>query len=186
MFLRCGLVVVLLAWMMSARAEVSVQFEQQGYPVAVRTDETLRQALDRSSPIRQRGQVFYGQTLWQVHWQFWWQPTPQRCAIERTAIQVEVQMQLPEWTSGRADQRAEFDAFVAALERHERGHQQLAEAAGRAIDDALLAMPPADNCAQLEVQAKTLAQRVLDDYREREFDYDFRTNHGETQGAWLK
>lgn len=186
MYLRRGWIIGLLMLAVCARAEVAVQLDQQHYPVSVSRGETLRHALDRSSPIEARGQVFYGRTQWQVQWRFWWRSTAQQCAIERTRVEVDVQMQLPFWRSGDADVRAEFDAFVAALEHHERGHQQLAVAAGRAIDDALLAMPPADHCARLETQANAMAQRLLDDYHAREYDYDFRTNHGETQGAWLE
>ena len=41
-------------------------------------------------------------------------------------------------------------------------------------------------CAALEAEANAQAHRTLEEFRRRERDYDVRTTHGKTQGAWLE
>lgn len=169
-----------------ALADVQNKLDWQHYPVRINEGETLTQALDRSSPIRQRGLVYHATTQWQVQWRFWWQDSSEGCVIERVHTEVEVQIQLPQLVAGTDAEQAEFADYLSALTRHEEGHQQLALAAGEAIDLALQRMPAANQCRALEADAKALGQQLLQRFREREYDYDRRTNHGQTQGAWME
>ncbi|WP_146171201.1 DUF922 domain-containing Zn-dependent protease [Saccharospirillum sp. MSK14-1] len=179
--------VVLLAFMSTAVwAQVHTELDWQPYPVRLAEGETLAEALDRSSPIRQRALVYHATTDWQVQWRFWWQNSDHGCVIERVRTDVTVQIQLPELVDGTAAQQAEFSDYREALRVHEEGHQQFALEAGEAIDRALQQLPPASNCRALEVDANALGHHILERVREREFDYDRRTNHGETQGAWME
>jgi len=169
-----------------ALADVQNTLDWQHYPVRISEGETLAQALDRSSPIRQRGLVFHATTDWQVQWRFWWRDDSDGCVIEQVNTEVEVQIQLPELIAGTDAQRAEFADYLSALTEHEEGHQQLALAAGEAIDLALRRFPVAGTCDALETDANALGQQILQRFQEREFDYDRRTNHGQTQGAWME
>ncbi|MFG1495557.1 DUF922 domain-containing protein [Saccharospirillum sp. HFRX-1] len=186
MFVRWVGMVVLALMSTGAFADVQSELDWQHYPVRINEGETLAQALDRSSPIRSRGLVFHATTDWQVQWRFWWRRTSDGCVIERVRTEVEVQIQVPQLVAGTDAQQAEFADYLSALTQHEEGHQQLALAAGEAIDLALRQFPVADSCAALETDANALGQQLLQRFREREFDYDRRTNHGQTQGAWME
>ena len=169
-----------------ALADVHRELDWQHYPVLLAEGETLAQALDRSSPIRSRGLVYHATTDWQVQWRFWWQNANDGCVIERVRTEVAVQIQLPELIAGTAAQETEFADYLDALTLHEEGHQQLALDAAEAIDLALQQLPAASHCTALEANANALGQQLLQRFREREYDYDRRTNHGQTQGAWME
>lgn len=186
MFVRWVGLVVLLLLSTGTLADVQSELDWQRYPVRIKEGETLAQALDRSSPIRQRGLVYHATTDWQVQWRFWWRNASDGCVIERVRTEVEVQIQVPQLVAGTAAQQAEFADYLDALTQHEEGHQQLALAAGAAIDLGLRQFPVASSCGALETDANALGQQLLQRFREREYDYDRRTNHGQTQGAWME
>lgn len=185
MFLMRPVLFAVLLMLGGAEAEVRTELDWQSYPVQPEGAETLAQALDRSSPVRKRGLVYHATTQWQVQWRFWWQDSDRGCAIEGVQTEVSVQIQLPHWVAGADALHAEFEHYLSALTVHEQGHKDLAVVAGRSIDKALLELPPATDCATLERTANALGYQLLQRFRERENDYDRRTNHGQTQGAWL-
>lgn len=177
---------VLTLMSVAVLADVQSKLDWQHYPVRINQAETLAQALDRSSPIRSRGLVYHATTDWQVQWRFWWQNANEGCVIKRVRTEVSVQIQLPQLVAGTAAQQTEFADYLDALTLHEAGHQQLALDAAEAIDLALQQFPVAGSCAALETDANALGQQLLQRFREREYDYDRRTNHGQTQGAWME
>lgn len=181
---RCGVIFLLVTG--AAVADVETEVHWQHYPVAIEPGESLAQALDRSSPIRQRGLVYHANTQWQLQWRFWWQRAEFGCAIERVRIDLEVQIQLPALVAGSDAAQPDFAGYLSALTEHERGHQQIALAAAEAVDSALRQLPVAKDCQRLEADANALAEQLLQDFREREYDYDRRTHHGQTQGAWIE
>lgn len=78
-----------------------------------------------------------------------------------------------------------FRQYLAALRVHEEGHLAIGLEAAQAIDRAIAAMPEMPSCALLQGQANATAQRLLEAAKQKERDYDLRTGHGRSQGAWL-
>ncbi|MBI2398019.1 MAG: DUF922 domain-containing protein [Xanthomonadales bacterium] len=57
----------------AAGAEVIESLDRIDCPATPRRGQTLRQALDAASPIREEGRLLYGYTKWHVRWNFrWW------------------------------------------------------------------------------------------------------------------
>lgn len=168
-----------------AVAELQTDLERRDYRVSLRQGESLAAALDRASPVRRRGLVYHGSTQWQVQWRFWWRQDASGCAIERVRTEVSVHMRLPRLSGANDQQRQRFELYLTALEAHEMGHYNLAVLAGKAVEQRLQALPAAADCAALETRANEAGHRLLEDFRAREADYDRRTNHGQSQGAWL-
>ncbi len=174
-----------LAW--PAWAEVSEALQYRYYTVTPREGEALWQALDRASPIREKGQVFRGDTRWQVLWSLRWEQSPSgRCALSRVQTSLRATITLPQ-LDGKwdASSRARFIRYVTALRQHELGHVDSAREAARAIDRRLSAFPAMPSCHALEQAANAAGFELLEQARQRDLAYDQRTAHGRSEGVIL-
>ena len=171
----------------ATRAEVSEALQYRYYTVTPHDGEALWQALDRTSPIREKGQVFRGDTRWQVRWDLRWkQGTGGRCALTRVRTTLQATITLPQiddaWS---ASTRARFVRYLTALRQHELGHVDSAREAARAIDRRLSAFPAMPSCHALEQAANAAGFELLEQARQRDLAYDQRTAHGRTEGVVL-
>lgn len=170
-----------------AHAEVQEEHVRRPYPVHALSDEPLRLALNRATPIRVAGRTFDGYTRWNVRWNYrWWRDASGRCAMTRVTVSLRTEVQLPELLTATEAQRAMFDRYIAALDRHEQGHVQIGRDAARAVQQALASLPEAPDCPTLESRADALGNRLVAEYADREREYDRTTRHGATQGARLE
>ena len=170
---------------LAAQAEVSETVEQRHYTAELRNGASLLAALNRASPIRERGRIFHGYTRWFVEWRFHWRDGADGCEISQVSTALRVTVTLPRLRTNDADATARFETYVAALETHEMGHVQVARDAARDIDAGLRTLPPSPTCGALEQAANALGHRRLEAARAVERRYDRDTGHGRTQGAWL-
>jgi len=178
---------VLTVWAMTVVAEVQQSLDYHDYPVKPSADESISEALYRSSPILEAGRVFHGYTRWRVEWRFWWRETANRqCQIDRVSVEVQGDIQLPRLDGGTPAQRERFNRYRDALHQHELGHYGFGVRAGRDIENSLRNLPPEASCSELEKRANETGHDILRYYRELEDRYDRETEHGRTQGAWLK
>ena len=168
------------------QAAVVEEHAQRPYTVSAQPGDTLRQALNASTPISVDGKRFHGYTRWNVRWTFRWQADASgRCRITEVTTRLRTEVQLPELRSATPKQRAVFDRYLPALSRHEQGHVQFGLDAARAIDLGIAQLPTEPDCAMLERQANALGHRLLREHVEREKAYDRDTRHGASQGAKL-
>ena len=170
----------------SVQAEVVERLDYEDYRVDIRQGESLLNALNRSSSIRQNNKVFHGLTRWNVDWNYrWWQKTGS-CRITETSVKAVGKITLPVLYGADQPQRTRFDAYRVKLETHELGHYYFALQAARAIDTRLKSLPEFSDCSRLERQANQEAQNILDHFIQQERQYDIDTGHGRTQGAILQ
>lgn len=182
-FLLAGTIGLLVAFPVHAEVEERLEFNY--YDVSVRHGERLLQAINRSSNIREDGKIFHGYTRWYVSWNYRWLRKPGSCRINTTKLDVTGTITLPQLHEAQPAQRKVFNAYVARLREHEIGHFDIALDAARAIESYLGSLPAFSDCSSLEQQANQGAHQILDDFRQRERQYDSRTGHGRTQGAYL-
>lgn len=108
------------------------------------------------------------------------------CKIKTVKVKVTTQFITPQWTPPAGTDPAliaKWKAFLAKVQTHEDGHQQLSIDAGKDLLAKLKALPEAPSCPILLQSMKTVqqqAQATLDANHEK---YDTSTQHGETQGA---
>lgn len=93
---------------------------------------------------------------------------------------------MPKLIRPNALQKSQFERFITALNVHELGHYNLGKEAATVIGARILALPEMSRCEVLETAANNLGEQILNEYRERERQYDAATEHGKTQGAWLE
>lgn len=107
------------------------------------------------------------------------------CRIKTVQVTVTTKFIIPQWTPPTGSDPAlvaKWSAFLAKVQTHEDGHQQLSIDAGK---DLLAKIKPleATSCPELIKSAQNLqkeAEATLDANHEK---YDASTQHGETQGA---
>ena len=168
------------------RAEVSETLRSRWYEADARTHPSLGRALSQASPIRAVGTVYHGYTRWEVRWRFWWHTAADGlCHITRVETQAKGEITLPRLRHATAAQRAVFERYLGPLQAHERGHFELARQAAREIDQGIAGLPPLRDCPALEARANALGSEHLRRAQAAEREYDRRTRHGRTQGAWL-
>ena len=186
--MRCRwLLIFLVLVTTSAYAEVVEKLDYEYYEAVAKPGQSLLASVNEASPIRHNGRTYHGYTKWNVQWRFFWNTDGSgRCRITSTKTTLTATTQMPELKGGTASQRKTFEDYSAALKRHEWGHYEIGREAAVSIDRELLLFPTMEECASLEKQSNALADRILEQYREKELAYDASTGYGKSQGAWLR
>ena len=172
---------------LTGAAQVRDDLVTRYYEVQVRPGDSLNRQVRAASPIREGGEVFYGHTHWNVHWDYRWNSEASgRCRLTSVQVSLRTEILLPQLRDADSRQAAAFERFIAALRRHEMGHYEHGKQAAAEIERDLLGLPPADSCAALEAQANQGAQRSIARYAAMDVQYDRETRHGVSQGARLE
>ncbi len=175
---------LLLAVAQTASAEVIENLDHIDYTATPRRGQTLRQALDAASPIREEGKLYHGYTKWHVRWNFrWWREADGRCRITEVTTHLDLDITLPELEGGTPAMQERFARFREALSEHEDGHAQIARDAAESVDQDILDLPEMASCELLEETANQLGHEHLDAAGRKSKRYDRDTEHGRSQGA---
>lgn len=170
----------------SARAEVVERVRQESYVARHAAGQSLLEALNAASPIRQDGRTFHGHTRWHIRWNFRWRQQPDGvCEMTSIATELNVTITLPRLRTDDANAAAEFDTFVRALAAHEDGHRALAQETAATVDRTLASLRGAGPCADFTARANAIADELVRAAKQRERQFDIDTNHGCKQGACL-
>jgi predicted secreted Zn-dependent protease len=97
-------------------------------------------------------------------------------------------MTLPQWTPPEdvSDPvREAWQRYISALEAHERGHAQIAQASVAELHRRVAAIGLAENPLSLRAEVERVVETTLQEFRERDRNYDELTDHGIKQGATL-
>ncbi len=146
----------------------------------------LREEMDKKSSARSGGQTYDAHTEWYVSWNFKYKKANNFYKITSITTDIDIDYYMPRWKNsyrGSAELRQRWDKYMRALAEHERGHKDLGVKAAREIESKIFRIKPQKSSNQLEKNANDLCQSIIAKYNQLEVDYDFRTKHGETQGA---
>jgi predicted secreted Zn-dependent protease len=181
-----SLLLCLLIVANTASAQVSEHLDYTYYTAIADANSSLRETLNKATPILVDNRPFHGYTKWNVKWHYrWFEQADGRCKITTVTTDVTGNITLPELDGATTEQTAAFNKYVSALRVHELGHYDIGRETATVIDNGILALPQMSSCKELEATANALGYQTLDDYKAREKQYDASTNHGETQGASL-
>ncbi len=177
---------VSLAFCQAATANVSGTLTYSYYVATAKPGTAISAALNQASPFRQGGKVFHAYTKWYVNWHYHWNEQPDgSCRMDDVQVALDSTIHLPALVNESDEQHTRFMTYLLALRRHELGHVDFGKQAARAIDAGILSLPEMRSCAELESAGNRLGNRMLDQFRHQEFEYDVTTGHGKTQGARL-
>lgn len=128
-------------------------------------------------------------TSWYVEWTYPYSKAFGVCGTGPITTTITITTRLPKWNPPpdvSNEMIARWNAYLAALQLHEKGHRDIGVQAARAVAKQLATLAPQRSCEQMEQVADVEAERVIAEARSVELRYDQSTNHGATQGARLR
>ena len=157
------------------------------YSVTGASIREIRRSMDHSRPWKEANHS--GRTEWRLEWRCEVTPEASGCRCSSFATTTTITNTLPRWTPPAAasdELKTAWVRFVKALGEHEDGHSRFALEAVADMHKRIKQLGPAPDCHQLRRRIDDLAGRVLEEYRQREKEYDRRTQHGAAQGVILR
>lgn len=178
--------IMFLIFSAAVSAEPEIFESIETYKVQGIDENSLRSSLNTNSPCKQDGKVFDAFTTWFVKWNFNWHYKDGVYCISSARSNVEVKFVLPEWenySEASPKLKTKWDTYMKALKEHEDGHRNLGVEASKAVLSAIKNVPHRSSGEQIKIAANATANRVLENYRAQEREYDRRTGHGAKTGA---
>lgn len=155
------------------------------YDIQGTTAAELRKQLNQKGPVVQ-GNRFDGFTKWRISWNYQYGNRDGNCTIVSYDVNTKISITMPRWTN-RANASLKlwrrWGKFINALQAHENNHARYSLQAAEKIKKMLGNLAPQATCNTLEDIANTQGQNILQANRERNAEYDRRTNHGQTEGV---
>jgi len=167
-----------------AKVQVSVNYVY--YRIEGSTVDELRAQMDAQGRTDEFGHHWDAYTDWYVSWSYPYSIEDEKCGTGPVEARVAITFTFPVWDGpeGTPLQVVEkWNDYLVSLEVHEDGHKEIAVAAAYEVVEALEALPVYSSCSELEQAADSVAQIVLQRYRQQELIYDKTTSHGATQGV---
>ncbi len=155
------------------------------YVISPKSSYDILSGLNSATPIQKNGESFHAYTDSYIRWQFQWNTKNGYCAISSVDVTVDIAFTLPKLRSAPKDVIAIWKNWYPNLLRHENGHKGHAVEIAEEIERKIAKLPKEKNCKLLENNANKLGHRLLIKLRQMDKAYDKRTNHGETEGAWI-
>ena len=128
---------------------------------------------------------FHGLAKWNVAFDNSMEPRGRDCAISAVRVRVTGEILMPRWVDAAAaplDLQRRWNDHYAALQRHEDGHIQHGRELAILVKERLMGLGVMA-CDRLNALARGESQRLYENLKLRDKEYDARTNHGATQGA---
>lgn len=179
--------IIILSLSVSATAESQplVNTSYTYYVVTPQSPFDIISRLNSATPIQEHGEPFHAYTDSYVKWRFQWMTRDGYCAISEVDVSVDIRFTLPELGAAPRDVKDIWNKWYPKLLRHENNHKQHAVEIAKEIERGITRLPKEKNCKLLEKKANNLGHRLLKRLRQMDRLYDERTNHGETEGAWI-
>lgn len=156
------------------------------YDINGATPGDLRAQMNRLGPTDSNGRRFDARTDWYINWHYSYEANNSECKISTVEVDVAVTFTLPHWNQPNNIAPAlveKWDKYMAALQKHENGHQDNALTSGQEILQAFKALPGYPDCDRVRQNLSATGQRIIKQANQKDLDYDAQTKHGATQGA---
>ena len=141
---------------------------------------SLAQSLSANGP-----KGFHGLATWKINYEYTTKKLRDACLIDSVTIKVGGEILMPRWADEAAappDLQRRWSNYYAALKRHEDGHLQHGRELAMLVKERLMGLG-AQACERMPALTQGEFQRLYDNLKSRDREYDARTNHGVTQGA---
>lgn len=169
-----------------APAEVRHTAERSYYDVVGDSAQVLRAQIDALRPRGEDGGRYDAYTLWKLEWRYLYREHRDGCRRASLRTYLATTIHLPRWQAppdAAAALVQRWEAYVAALDRHERRHEAIAIEAAEALERRVGAIDRAADCKTLEAEVNAAGEAVIQDYKARQRAYDVETGHGRSEGV---
>lgn len=150
------------------------------YPVSGQDYASLVRSLSANGP-----KGFHGLSSWDISYQYTTVPAGNMCRFDTIRLTVKGEILMPKWTDEAAappSLRQRWQDYYAALQQHEEGHVQHGNELAALIQEKFLGYGDMA-CGQAKAIAQSEFDRLYNNLKNRDKEYDQRTQHGATQGA---
>ncbi|HWR71817.1 MAG TPA: DUF922 domain-containing protein [Nitrospirota bacterium] len=139
---------------------------------------TLAELEARAKTLGPHG--FIAETVPSYHWNYTYRAENGSCNIDRVRVDTKIAFTYPRWSNPDAAQDVieEWGKCIAQLEQHEAVHEGISRKTGQEIYDAIIGIPPAPSCGDLEKEIEARAQAAIAKEREANEEFDRATDHG--------
>lgn len=162
-------------------AEPTVNIKTEYYSIKGNTPQAIRNDMNKKRP-----HDYDAYTYWHVKWHFNMSQDQDEeyCEISTVDVNLDVTFTLPRLKRFATDEIEElWNDYYTALVDHEHQHKDIAVEAAEAIEEALNELEGEEDCEQLEEVANATAYEIVDEYKEKQVEFDDDTNHGMDDGA---
>jgi predicted secreted Zn-dependent protease len=185
-------VFILLAGCGSARVSLSdplppglsLELHDQVYSITAATAEDLADAIRRFGP-EVEGKRVAGATEQNTTWDYQVARTGDECRIHAIEVGLTLTTTLPAWANASdapTDLRAQWEAFAAAVKRHEDEHKRLNLEGAHDLLQRLRSISPR-SCTQLTREVSARGEASLRRYADLNAKFDRDTRGGSTEGV---
>jgi len=182
-----ALALLLVASALPIQSQDTLRRTTNYYSVTGASLPEIRQSLRRAHPWKNRSSLD-GMTDWRIEWQFAVTPSSDGCRCTSFTTRTTITVTLPRWippTNAPPNLKQTWNRYLAALEKHEAGHVEMALAAVASQHKQVQQIGNWPHCETLRQKVDGLARQILDEFRRRDEEYDRLTQHGARQGAFL-
>jgi predicted secreted Zn-dependent protease len=169
------------------RPGLTVSRSSAYYSIRGRTAADLRRQMNSLGPgDGNSGKRYDAYSDWNLSWWYRDRVSRGKCRITGASVRVELKFTYPRWLRPAGASSAlvsRWKRYLNALHRHENGHGAIAVRQGGKLLTSIRALAPRSSCRKLEAAADLLGANTLQRTNKLERAYDYRTNHGATQGA---
>ena len=168
--------------------DVDLNRKWELYQIKGRTQSDLRRSMNAKGPIDpDTGKRFDARTDWKLGWEYKFEKGPEEIyRLSSYSVTVTAAIHFPEWAdmeTGNPKTRRLWLVYIHNLKRHEQGHVELAQRAGKVLSDRLSQLGSFKSRIEIEEAVKQKAKEVTRIHQALHQDFDRRTNHGKSQGA---
>ncbi len=170
-----------------ARGQSTVLWRTNYYTVTGATLREINQSFSQSRPWKNKSSLD-GLTDWRVDWKFNVTQSDSGCRLSYFTTTTTINITLPKWvapTNTSPSVKEIWGRYITALGQHENGHGQFAAAAASEIHKRIKEVSEGSDCGSLRNNVTSLCSGVVETYKQRDKEYDVRTEHGAQQGARL-
>lgn len=165
-------------------AGVKVITRTSYYEVHGRNARELAADMRRLGPRDAEGRSQAGAASSPVRWQYAKRARGSECRAADVQVIVNTEIVLPRWVApvdAEPGLPAQWAAFIAALARHEEGHQEISVRHASRIRDGIVALRA--SCRRFSARADSASNGLMTAMRSAQEAYDTDTRHGLTQGT---
>jgi predicted secreted Zn-dependent protease len=148
------------------------------YSVTGANFREIRQSIATSHPWKDG---FDGDTQWRVQWSYQLTPTPNGCSCTSFRTTTTITTTLPRWTPPdevMPEVKEQWTRYFTNLMQHEAGHARIGMVAAAEVDRQVRQNSTASDCESLGKAINERAERIVENHRAKDREYDQRTNHG--------
>lgn len=165
-------------------AKPAVNIKKKYYSVVGFSENEIRKSMNKQRK-KYTGANYDAYTKWDVRWDYRWKKLNGICKIFKINTKVDVTFILPKLLNKNKINNIllkKWERYKKASIKHEYGHRDFGVNSAKKIEEILMKMT-SSNCKNLEKKANKKAKNIINQFVQKEIEYDKKTTHGINDGA---